>query len=148
MRVREILRAKPSRLVTIAQSASLQTASERISGERVGMLLVVNAVGQVVGMLSERDIICHLARHGLEAITRDVGHAMTTITISATPDSSVTDMMRIMTERRARHLPVFDGPTLAGVISIGDILQSRIAEKDQEAAVLRDLARTSLVLAA
>jgi CBS domain-containing protein len=73
---------------------------------------------------------------------------MVEVTVAASPTSPVTDIMRIMTEQRARHLPVLDGPTLVGVISIGDILHSRIAEKDLEATVLRDLARTSLAIAA
>ncbi len=148
MLVEEILRSKPSRLVTIAPTASLQVAIKTLSERNVGMLLVVSSEGQLTGMLSERDVVCFMAKHGLGAITRTVRDALAEVTIMASLMSSVTDIMRIMTEQRARHLPVFDGATLVGVISIGDILHSRIAEKDLEATVLRDLARTSLALIA
>jgi CBS domain-containing protein len=148
MLVREILRSKSPRLVTIAHTATLQKASEELARQGVGMLLVTGADGQLVGMLSERDFVCFASRRGHRAMELSVRDAMVQVTIAASPTSSVTDIMRIMTEQRARHLPVFDGATLVGVISLGDILHSRIAEKDLEAVVLRDLARTSLAIAA
>lgn len=144
MRLQEVLSSKSHQLVNISRTASLKDAIRLISTERVGMLLVVEAGGQLAGMLSERDIICFIAKHGLGAINYDVGSAMVGISISASPSDSVTHIMQIMTEQRARHLPVFADATLVGVISIGDILKSRITEKDQETAVLRDFARASI----
>jgi len=69
-------------------------------------------------------------------------------TVIASPDDSIVRVMRDMTERRVRHVPVMTERRLVGVISIGDILKSRLVEKDQEAAVLRDMARLSLIAAA
>lgn len=148
MRVQEILRSKSNRLVKISPNASLKEASQLILDERVGMLLVDDGRGWIVGTLSERDLICFLARTGIESIRDTVQSAMAELALAASPSDSVSDVMRIMTEKRARHLPVFDGGKLVGVISIGDILKSRIAEKDQETAVLRDIARFSLAAAA
>src|SRR5579859_2841630 len=133
MLVREILRSKPSRLVAIDDTASLQKAGEQLDRQSVGMLLVTAADGRLVGMLSERDFVHFVSKQGHRALSLEARDAMVEVTISASPASSVTDVMRIMTEQRMRHLPVFDGATLVGVISIGDILHSRIAEKDLEA---------------
>ena len=148
MRVEEILRSKSSMLVVISPKASLKDASKLILSERVGMLLVDSGGGQIVGTLSERDLICFLARNGVTAIGATVENAMAPIDLTASPQDSVSDVMRLMTEERARHLPVFSGEMLVGVISIGDILKSRMVEKDQETAVLRDMARVSLLIAA
>lgn len=148
MLVREILRSKSPSLFTIGETASLQKASESLSREKIGMLLVKSANGHILGTLSERDLVCFVAKHGLGALAHQVWEAMKPITLVASPTSSVTEIMRIMTEQRARHVPVFEGMAVIGVISIGDILHSRLAEKDLEAVVLRDLARTSLALAA
>ncbi len=148
MLLREILQSKPSRLVTIADTVSLQKAGEELNRQGVGMLLVTAPDGHFVGMLSERDFVRFVSRHGHRALSLQVRNAMVEVTITASPTNSVTDIMRIMTEQRMRHLPVLDGATLVGVISIGDILHSRVAEKDLEATVLRDLARTSPVVAA
>jgi|SRR5579859_6291138 len=148
MLVREILRSKSSRFITIADTASLQKASEQFARQSVGMLFVTAADGRFVGILSERDFVCFASRRGHRALSCAVRDAMVEMTFVASPTSSVTDIMRIMTTQRFRHLPVLDGTTLVGVISIGDILHSRLAEKDLEATVLRDLARTSLAIAA
>jgi CBS domain-containing protein len=148
MRVEEILRSKPSKLIVIAREASLQEASRRILNEQVGMLLVVDRDERILGTLSERDLICFLARNGGSAIGSSVDRAMAQIDLTVSPDDRVVDVMRLMTVERARHLPVFDGDKLVGVISIGDILKSRLVEKDQETEVLRDMARVSLVMAA
>ncbi|RSU54149.1 CBS domain-containing protein [Sphingobium yanoikuyae] len=148
MRVSQILRSKPDRLIVISPQASLQEASKLILNERVGMLLVDRGHGQIVGTLSERDLICFLARNGGGAITSKVESAMAEITLRASPTDKVSDLMSLMTEQRTRHLPVFEGARLVGVLSIGDVLKSRLAEQAQETEVLRDMARVSLAIAA
>ncbi|MDE1916877.1 MAG: CBS domain-containing protein [Sphingomonadales bacterium] len=148
MRVSEILRSKSNRLVLISSDASLKDASTLILNERVGMVLVNDDQGEIAGTLSERNLICFIAQKGVDAIRETVRSAMSNIGLTAAPADSVTDVMRLMTEKRSRHLPVFDAGKLVGVISIGDILKSRMAEKDQEAAVPRDIARFSLAAAA
>lgn len=149
MLVRDILKAKTTpRLITVSATASLQKASEQLARQNVGMLLVTADDGRLLGILSERDVVGYASRHGLYSLAHEVRQAMADVSFVASPLSPVSDMMKIMTVQRARHLPVFDGTELVGVISIGDILHSRLAEKDLEATVLRDLARTSLALAA
>lgn len=152
MRVKNILNNKSESLITISATASLLEAAEMISTERVGMLLVVDETGKLVGLISERDIVGFIAKHSfkqnLSALDFAVTAAMATNWLSATLDDSVTNLMRMMTEKRARHVPVLTDGKLIGVISIGDILKSRLAEKDQEAEVLRDIAVSSLIASA
>jgi CBS domain-containing protein len=148
MRVREILHMKNTHLVMISSRAPVREASLLISSERIGMLLVIDDHENLIGLLSERDIICFVATEGAEALARPVQAAMSEVRLVATPEDSVTDVMRTMTNQRVRHMPVMSQGQLVGVISIGDILKSRLAEKDQETAVLRDIARVSLAAAA
>jgi len=148
MRVQDILRAKASKLVSIRYDTTLAEASRTLAREQVGMLLVVDDQRELVGLLSERDITLFLGKQEAAAARAPVSHAMSDAWIVATPEDSVTHVMKIMTEDRLRHIPVMTNGRLVGVISIGDILKSRLAEKDQEAAVLRDLARFSLAAAA
>ena len=148
MRVQDILRTKNAKLVSISPDASVRQAAAKIIDERVGMLLVIDAREVLVGLLSERDIVRFVATRGGDALASRVKAVMADISLTASPDDPVAEVMREMTDQRARHVPVLSERKLVGVISIGDILKSRLAEKDQEAAVLRDMARVSLVAAA
>src|ERR1700755_1285603 len=148
MRVQDILRSNGSKLVTIPYDATIHQASRKMSAEHVGMLLVLDERDQLVGLLSERDVTCFIARKAGDALRSPVSEAMSDAWLMAFPDDSVTHVMRLMTEERVRHIPVIEQGALAGVISIGDILKSRLAEKDQEAEVLRDIARVARVAAA
>jgi CBS domain-containing protein len=148
MRVQDILRSKNAKLVAISPDASLRDAATMITNEQVGMLLVVDAREKLIGLLSERDIVRFVATRGGDALASRVRAGMADISLIASPDDPVTEVMREITDQRARHAPVMSERKLVGVISIGDILKSRLAEKDQEAAVLRDIARVSLVATA
>lgn len=148
MRVAEVLSLKSDLLVEIAETESMLRASELILTAHVGMLLVKDSAGRLIGTLSERDLICHIARNGEAAVRDRVSDALTSLELTASATDPVNDIMRIMTQKRVRHLPVLDDGRLVGVISIGDILKSRIAEKDQETAILRDMARASLAFGA
>ena len=148
MRIQDILREKSAELVGISASASIREAAAMMTEKQVGMLLVLDARGRLAGFLSERDVVRFVATRGEGVIASRVEAAMADITLVAHPNDPVTGLMRDMTEKRARHVPVISEGKLVGVVSIGDILKSRIAEKDQETAVLRDIARLSLVASA
>ena len=148
MRVQDILRTKEAHLITISPSASIRQAATMIADERVGMLLVVDAREELIGLLSERDVVRFIAARGENALASTVRAAMADIRLIAKPDDPIAGLMREMTDQRARHVPVMSERKLVGVISIGDILKFRLAEKDQEVSVLRDMARVSLVATA
>ena len=92
------------------------------------------------GIVSERDLAYGLATYGGRLPTISVSQLMTKAVIVCSPEDSVTDVMKLMTQRRIRHLPVKDGDQLVGIISIGDVLKHRLGELQVEAKVLRDYA--------
>lgn len=138
MKVTEILHDKGANVHTIWPTATLLMATEQMSNHRIGALVVLNDQGDVVGLLSERDVVESLARFGAGVSTGLVGECMTRDVITCSPDDRVNDLMAVMTRRRVRHLCVMDNGQLAGMISIGDLVKSRLNELELESNVLRD----------
>lgn len=138
MRVAEILREKGTDVRTVSPNATLRTALERMTNDRIGALVVLNDTGELVGLLSERDIVVSLARSGAGALSSPVAAAMTRNIITCSPEDRVNDIMAVMTRRRVRHLSVLNGGRLAGIISIGDLVKARLGELEFESSVLRD----------
>jgi CBS domain-containing protein len=144
MRLSEVLREKPQRVVSLPPSATAADAAALMEAERVGAVVVRDYRGGLLGVVSERDLAIGIAAHG-EALSRvRVGALMAVDVPTASPGDAVRDIMRTVTERRARHVPVLEGETVVGVVSVGDLLKARLAEKNQENAVLQDLARARL----
>lgn len=139
MRVQDILAEKTRRLVTISPGARMANAVKLMWSERIGALLVVDEGQDLVGVLSERDVICSVARSGVVALAGPVREAMADPWFVA-PETTVLEVMRVMTHECVRHIAVTRGPNLIGIVSIGDVLKSRLAERDLEIAVLRDVA--------
>ena len=140
MKVREILGLKGNRVVTIRPDASVASAVHRLAAEHIGALVVSTDGRTIVGILSERDIIHGLATEGgdLLATSRRVSDLMTTGVVTCAPEANVKTIMAEMTRRRIRHIPVVEGHELAGMVSIGDLIHSRLDEVELEANVLRD----------
>ena len=140
MKVREILGAKGSHVVTIRSDATLSTAVHRLALERIGALVVSDDGLRVAGILSERDVVTGLARDGADlfATGRRVADLMTHNVITCGLDDTVKHLMAEMTRRRVRHLPVVEGGRLVGIVSIGDVVKSRLSEVELEATVLRE----------
>ena len=135
MRVQDVLCMKSKRLITISRNAPIQDAARLFTAERVGMLLVVDDRRRLAGLLCERDVIWLITTRGADALALPVSTAMSVVWLTASPQDSVTHVMREMTEKRARHVPVLSEGDLVGVISIGDVLKLRLVEQDQEAEV-------------
>lgn len=143
MRVADILKSKKPSLMTVQPDETIQELAQRLRSARVGVK-IVSRDGQLLdGIVSERDVACGLAVHGAALPDLHVSDLMTRAVITCAPGDSVSDIAKIMTLRRTWHLPVVDGATLVGVISIGDVLKSRISEIELEANVLRDIAIAS-----
>jgi CBS domain-containing protein len=131
MLISHVMKQKGSELVTILPSESILVAAGVLAARRIGAL--------VAGILSERDIVRAIGDHGEEALQRTVADLMTAEVSTCTPSDTVKDILAMMTLKRFRHVPVVDNGNLIGIVSIGDIVKSRMVEKDQEVAVLRDL---------
>lgn len=138
MQVRHILREKGREVVTIASDATLSEAARLLARRRIGALVVSSGTGGVDGILSERDIVRAVADHSVRALGQDVGDHMTRTVSTCTETDSVDDLMETMTHGRFRHMPVLDGERLCGIVSIGDVVKSRIEETVREAASLRE----------
>jgi len=144
MQVKAILDAKGHRVVTVARSTPLSTAAARMQMEHVGAL-VVSADGRTIeGIVDERDIVRAYVRFGAELPTKSVADAMREEVVTCVPDDPVRLVMAKMTRHRVRHLPVVEGGRLAGLVSIGDVVKTRLEELELEKDVMRDafMART------
>ncbi|MDX2257725.1 MAG: CBS domain-containing protein [Hyphomicrobiaceae bacterium] len=140
MKVSEILKAKGNEVSIVRADLTIGGLATKLNEARVGAMLVMGEGGEIVGIVSERDIVRAMAELGAGVANRRVGQIMTTAIVSCTPDAKVSDIARTMTNRRIRHMPVMEGTALVGIVSIGDVLKSRLDEMELEANVLRDVA--------
>jgi CBS domain-containing protein len=148
MRISDVLKDKRHKLVTVSASTPIAQAVSRMRDERVGALIVSTGNGRLIGVLSERDIVLGLHAHGAAVLDMGVDDVMTLGVPTASPSEGITETMKVMTERRARHVPVIEDDIVVGLVSIGDITKYRLAEKTEENGVLQDLARFRLASAA
>lgn len=132
MHVSQILTTKGNDVYSIAPDASVADLVADLHRYGVGALLVRGAAGDLVGIVSERDVVRAMASNS-GAVDATVASLMTTEVVTVSYDAPVADVMRLMTERRFRHLPVLDGEgTLIGLVSIGDVVKNRIDELEAE----------------
>ncbi len=141
MNITEILRRKGrTELISIAPDDTLERAAQLLTAKGIGALLVMDGRGKLAGIISERDIVRAIAHHGPEALHhRKVDETMTHEVMTCRPSDTVQEVMRVMTNRRIRHVPVTEGGRIADIVSIGDLLSYRLKEQALEVAVLRDL---------
>ncbi len=133
MNVQSILGNKGSGVVTIRADSSLADAVSTLRDAGVGALIVSDDGRHIDGIVSERDIVRALASHGASSLGRTVESVMSTDVVTCRPDDSVESLMVSMTQRRIRHLPVVDdAQVLGGVISIGDVVKSRLGQLESE----------------
>ncbi len=142
--IEHILHRKGTDVVTIAPDASVGDAVALLREHNVGALVVAAADddARVAGILSERDVVRALADApgpgAVDPLVRPVSALMSTDLATCTGGDSADDVMRLMTDRRIRHIPVLDGDRLAGIVSIGDVVKSRIDELETETSTLHD----------
>ena len=139
MQISDILHHKGTEIVGILPSESLAAAARKLAQHRIGALVVRDRLGRLVGMISERDVVTALSQHGAAALAQTVNDVMTPDVVTCKPGDAVRDIMALITVRRIRHVPVCDGDRLVGLVSIGDVLKSRLDEKELELNMLRDL---------
>ncbi len=147
MLIEDILRHKGRRVISIAPHSELAVAVEIMTREQVGALVVLDDADRLLGIVSERDIVRAAATAGKLALSLPVQGVMTRGSPDADPRDTVADAMRVMTASRTRHLPVTYGGRVVGLVSIGDVVKSRLQEKIEENAVLQDMARARLAAA-
>lgn len=138
LRVSTILERKDSAVVTVTRDAMLLAAAEKLREHGIGALVVSDDERTLVGIVSERDIVGQLARFGTAAVKRAVEDFMTTDVATCSRESTIDELMALMTERRIRHIPVLTDGALDGIVSIGDIVKLRLDELEVAARTLEE----------
>ncbi len=126
--IRTVLRSKGTQIFAIAPGASVYEAIEMMADKGVGALLVM-AGGNLAGVISERDYARKVILKGRSSKDTIVGEIMSSRVIVITPEATVEECMKLMTDKRIRHLPVLENGRVIGVVSIGDLVQSIISEQ-------------------
>ena len=138
MLIEHILQRKGTEVVTVTADTPVKSAVATLRQHNIGAIVVVGDPQGVVGILSERDVVRALATDGAAVLQRAVHELMSADVTTCGPRASVDELMKVMTERRIRHIPVVDRGNLTGIVSIGDVVKSRIGELEDEAETLHD----------
>lgn len=139
MRISDVLRAKGGDVRTIPADGLVRELLARLADFDIGALLVVDGDptaggpdGALVGIVSERDVVRQLNRRGDGLLDAQVNEIMTREVVTCSPADTVDAVAETMTERRIRHMPVIADGVLQGVVSIGDVVKSRIAQLESD----------------
>ena len=143
MTVKAILSRKSNDVLTIEPTATLAAAAKLLAEHRIGAVVITGPDRQVIGILSERDIVRAFAARGPAALDEQVGQVMTRKVITCTEAETVASLMERMTQGKFRHLPVVERGRLAGIISIGDVVKYRLEEMEKESTALREYILTA-----
>jgi CBS domain-containing protein len=141
--IEHILQRKGSEVVTITADQTVNQAIETLQEHNIGAIVVTGgAEGAIAGIFSERDVVRALAADGPSILSRPVRELMSTEVTTCAPQTTANELMKVMTERRIRHIPVVDDSGLAGIVSIGDVVKTRIGELEDETETLHDYLRS------
>lgn len=138
MNVEQLLSGKGREVISVQPHRTLAEAIRILSEKRIGAVVVMGADGTLVGILSERDIIRALGELGGSALDSAVSRSMTSKVVTCRPQTSVDELMEIMTTGRFRHVPVVENGRVAGIVSIGDVVKHRVAAIEAESQAMRD----------
>ena len=137
MSVSHILKSKGRDVITVAPTASVAAVAEILAKRRIGAVIVSSDGARIQGIVSERDIVRVLAEKGASSLALKVDSIMSSNVKTCQEGDSEIEIMGLMTENRIRHLPVVAGGKLAGMISIGDVVKSRIEAIERESAEMK-----------
>lgn len=140
MKVESILKSKGREVHTVSSELAMVLAIHELSTRRIGALVVSEDGRAVEGLLTEREVVRGLAKHGAVLLDLRVRDVMARNVPLCSSQDTIRDAMAEMTRSRNRHLPVVDQGSLCGLISIGDVVKHRLEELELEALVLRDAA--------
>jgi CBS domain-containing protein len=138
MQVRHILRDKGREVFSITSDATLSEAARLLASKRIGALVVRERDGSLAGILSERDIVRALAQASVNALPQAVAKYMTRSVATCCESDSVDELMELMTRGRFRHVPVVEEDRITGLVSIGDVVKTRMSESVMEAQSLSE----------
>ena len=140
-RVSSVLKHKGHEVVTVAPNQTVTAIVKVLTQHRIGAVPVVNERGEIIGIISERDIIRGMAQHADAVLTLAADRLMSRDVKTCSSDDQLDDLMEVMTRQRIRHLPVVADGSLHGIVSIGDVVKQRLEEVQSEAEELRNYIR-------
>jgi CBS domain-containing protein len=143
MKVESILEAKGRSVETTSPDVDVVFAIQKLTASSIGALVVSSDGTHLEGVISERDIVWGLNRHGARLLEKRVSEVMSRHVPVCSADDTLKQVMETMTRTRNRHLPVVDDGRISGIVSIGDIVKHRLEELELEARVLRDAYRAT-----
>lgn len=138
MRVSSILAAKGAEVRIVSPSASACDAARDLHHKKIGALVVTENGVDIDGLFTERALVEHLAEHGSDIVSHSVADVMIQPVHTCRLEDSSEELMRMMTNLRVRHFPVIDENGLCGIVSIGDLVKSRVTELEDEARHMHD----------
>ncbi len=137
MTVAAILRQKGTEIAAVAPVTRISAVCTMLAEWRIGAVLVRDSAGQLLGIVSERDIVRCMAREGTACLEMTAAQLMTSVLFTVSSTASTDDAMGLMTASRVRHLPVLEDDRLVGLISIGDVVKAKLEAQTQEVDSLR-----------
>ena len=138
MIVSQLLKSKGSQVYTVSEETNIIEISRILSEKRIGVVVIINKSKNVIGIISERDIIRGLSKYGEKVLDMPSKALMTKNVITSGLDSHIHELMREMTNSRIRHMPIVEDEKLVGLISIGDVVKNRVEELKAEGDMLRE----------
>jgi CBS domain-containing protein len=131
MRIADVLRGKGGAVVTINPDATVAELVAGLADHNIGAMVVAGPDG-VKGIVSERDVVRQLHTHGASVLSRPVEKIMTSVVSTCSKEDTVDSLTLLMTENRVRHVPVLEDGNLIGIVSIGDVVKTRMQELESE----------------
>ncbi len=141
-KVSSVLKHKGHEVVTVAPQQTVAWVVKVLAQNRIGAVPVINEEGQLIGIISERDIIRGMSEHADAVLTLPADQLMTRDVKTCSSEDQLVDLMEVMTLQRIRHLPVIQDGALHGIVSIGDVVKQRLEEVQSEAEELRRYIRS------
>jgi CBS domain-containing protein len=137
MFVSDVLAQKGGLVFTVTPGTTVAQVAQQLTTRRIGSVLVLADTHTIAGIVSERDLVRAIARHGAAALDIEVRQIMTREVVTCHPDDPIERVTGLMTAGRFRHLPVEDRGELVGLISIGDVVKARLEETQHETEALK-----------
>ncbi|HZA02092.1 MAG TPA: CBS domain-containing protein [Hyphomicrobiaceae bacterium] len=140
MKIKDVLASKSSSVVTVRPNKRVDKLPKLFDERNIASAVVVDALNRTLGIVTDRLFMKALARQGVTMLECAVADIMESPAPSCSPEHTVQDAMRLMTDLRVRHLVVRDNGKMLGIVSIGDLVKFRLEEAEMESRVLRELA--------
>jgi len=138
VKVEHILQTKGADVFAVSDATTVREAVDLLGEKNIGAVVVKDGSGAVSGIFSERDVVRRLKSEGPAVLSKSVADCMTKNPFTCTLDTTLDELMGVMTKKRIRHMPVVHDGKLAGIVSIGDVVKRKIDNAEREAEMLKE----------